>query len=565
MKKLRVAFLLDELTSSMYTNEIIDFVIQKNDIFERPAIITGYKKREKQNLINKINSQFTKGPFVFIKRILISTLYRLIQKIETPAATKKFPNYKKTAEINGIENLKILEVDGTWSKSQLFVEIQESDVDRIAELKLDCIIRCGTGILRGRILTCSKFGVLSFHHGDNRTNRGGPSGFWEVINREPSSGFIIQRLNDELDGGTVLVRGNIMTESFWSLNSAQLLEKSNVFMKILLEKIATNGQLPAPEGIRIHSNQLYRIDTPTILIKYIYSVLFPAAYRKILSKLLSPKIRRWSIAYLHHKNFTRSLWRHTKIKNPKGRFLADPFVFKNGNEVYIFVEDLCYTQNKGRISAIKIDGKSTEFIGVVLEEDFHLSFPFVFEANDQIYMIPESSKNNDIRLYKCIEFPKKWEFEQQLMSNIDAADSMLFYNHGTWFLLTNICSANIGDHQSELHIFYSDDFKTGNWTPIGSGNPVIFDPLKSRNGGFFPHNGRLYRVNQVPGFLHYGQSFSINEIEILTKDHYSEKPVSDITANFVEMGVSTHHFNANETVAVMDYTLEQSLKSAKRR
>ena len=39
-------------------------------------------------------------------------------------------------------------------------------------------------------------------------------------------------------------------------------------------------------------------------------------------------------------------------------------------------------------------------------------------------MIPESSENGDIRLYKSIDFPHKWEFEKQLMVDVDAADTM---------------------------------------------------------------------------------------------------------------------------------------------
>jgi len=44
---------------------------------------------------------------------------------------------------------------------------------------------------------------------------------------------------------------------------------------------------------------------------------------------------------------------------------------------YIFVEDLFFNDNKGRISVIKIDGDNYEFQGEVIEEDFHLSFPFL--------------------------------------------------------------------------------------------------------------------------------------------------------------------------------------------
>ena len=37
-------------------------------------------------------------------------------------------------------------------------------------------------------------GIISFHHGDNDFYRGGPPGFWEIINKETRTGFIIQRL-----------------------------------------------------------------------------------------------------------------------------------------------------------------------------------------------------------------------------------------------------------------------------------------------------------------------------------------------------------------------------------
>ena len=69
------------------------------------------------------------------------------------------------------------------------------------------IIRGGKGILTGKILNLCRLGILSIHHGNNEINRGGPPGFWEVFNKEPSSGFIVQRLTEELDGGDVYVKG----------------------------------------------------------------------------------------------------------------------------------------------------------------------------------------------------------------------------------------------------------------------------------------------------------------------------------------------------------------------
>lgn len=42
----------------------------------------------------------------------------------------------------------------------------------------------GSGLLieKGAILKAgSVYGVLSLHHGDNRYNKGGPVGFWEIV------------------------------------------------------------------------------------------------------------------------------------------------------------------------------------------------------------------------------------------------------------------------------------------------------------------------------------------------------------------------------------------------
>ncbi|HJU72197.1 MAG TPA: hypothetical protein VJ717_00515, partial [Gemmatimonadaceae bacterium] len=54
-------------------------------------------------------------------------------------------------------------------------------VERILDAKLDLALRLGFRILRGRALGIARLGVWSYHHGDNRVNRGGPPGFWEVV------------------------------------------------------------------------------------------------------------------------------------------------------------------------------------------------------------------------------------------------------------------------------------------------------------------------------------------------------------------------------------------------
>ena len=67
-------------------------------------------------------------------------------------------------------------------------------------------------------MTTAKYGVISLHHGDNRFYRGRPPGFWEVLHRNPRTGFIIQILNEELDNGLVLQRGWQLTRRTYTLN-----------------------------------------------------------------------------------------------------------------------------------------------------------------------------------------------------------------------------------------------------------------------------------------------------------------------------------------------------------
>ena len=94
-------------------------------------------------------------------------------------------------------------------------------------------------------------------------------------------------------------------------------------------------------------------------------------------------------------------------------------------------------------------------------------------------MCPETHDSNDIRLYKCTEFPMKWEFDRILIKNVSAADTNIFHHENKWWIMTNIDSSDLGvkldyhEHDSELHIFYADSLDSNNWISHPK-NPVIF-------------------------------------------------------------------------------------------
>ena len=72
----------------------------------------------------------------------------------------------------------------------------------------------------------------------------------------------------------------------------------------------------------------------------------------------------------------------------------------------------------------------------------------------------------------------------------------------------------------------------------------------------------MFRVNQVHGQAHYGKSFDINEITLLSKDNYDEKPLLSINPDFKKNIIATHHFNANNKIAAVDFVRQQRERKA---
>ena len=48
----------------------------------------------------------------------------------------------------------------------------------------------------------------------------------------------------------------------------------------------------------------------------------------------------------------------------------------------------------------------------VLERDHHLSYPFLFEHEGVLYMVPETAQAGTVELYRCTEFPLRWRRER---------------------------------------------------------------------------------------------------------------------------------------------------------
>jgi len=327
-------------------------------------------------------------------------------------------------------------------------------------------------------------------------------------------------------------------------NLCRLYIKSNVFLHQILEKLA-HYPINLKSYPKIpYAYPLYTLPTSIQVLQYIFRTFF-YGLKKIIGRFLKKNFR-WSVAYQFTKDWKNTvLWKSITIKNPPFRFLADPFIANhNGNDV-LFVEDYNYRSSRGKISAYEI--KPTKYIelGVALEEKFHLSFPFLVRVKKDLYMVPESHENKDIRLYKCVDFPLKWKFIRALIKDCSCVDTSVFEFNNKWWMFTNKDSSELGDHGSELHIYYSDSLDSEKWVSHRA-NPVIFDSKRARNGGLIISNETIYRVFQRQGFDMYGASIGISKIIELSEINYEEEVLFDIPPKFMKNinGIHTYSFNS---------------------
>jgi hypothetical protein len=141
------------------------------------------------------------------------------------------------------------------------------------------------------------------------------------------------------------------------------------------------------------------------------------------------------------------------------------------------------------------------------------------------------------------------------MINVSAADSMIFEHNNKWWLFTNIDSAGIGGHDTELSIFYADSPLTNEWIshPL---NPIYTDSRFARNGGFFREHGDIYRVSQIKGFNKYANGIIINRIMKLDEQQFDELEVRQMRNYPGLIDSKIHHLHSNSFETVIDYFQE---------
>jgi len=285
----------------------------------------------------------------------------------------------------------------------------------------------------------------------------------------------------------------------------------------------------------------------------------PKTASQLLTRVLQAIMKRlfwrdqWRIEIFSQKgqNHSTASLAHV-IAPPASDFWADPFLIRIKGRLWLIFEALPFASGKGNISAMELteDGAPMSSPQIVLDEPWHLSYPFLFVEDNHTYMIPDASSSRQLYLYRCGDDPLQWEQLAPLISDQCLADATIIrYESRLWMF------ASHGDRGASmddtLHIYVADQL-TGPWKPH-SMNPVKIDARSSRPAGnmWISESGSLHRVAQDCSTV-YGGDTVCTRIVRLSEDEFEEEIVSGWGREFAQMDVPWHTFNQLGELQVID-------------
>lgn len=209
------------------------------------------------------------------------------------------------------------------------------------------------------------------------------------------------------------------------------------------------------------------------------------------------------------------------VTDVRARFVADPFIMIARRSVwYMFFEVMNDDTRQGDIGlATSHDGLKWTYERIVLDEPFHLSYPYVFEWKNAYYMVPESRQAGAVRLYRADPFPIRWVPVATLLHGDFVDPSVVNYKGKWWLFVAHGKGSNV------LRLYHADTLE-GPYTehpksPIISDNARIARPA----GRIVMFNDRIYRFAQ-DDYLTYGNQVKAFEIIDLTPTRYEEREVT---------------------------------------
>jgi hypothetical protein len=399
---------------------------------------------------------------------------------------------------------------------------------------LDILIRFDTAFLQGPWHRVAKMGVWSLGLGRSPE----VPYFAEVQNQDPVSALTLRHYPKSLDQpkGFYTYAAPTLQGWFFTTNAVEPLQMVGLLLIDRLLEVAANG----------YESVICRFDesNPSGRTNFASADMIARQTARSLSGRLRDIGRslRWvsAIRAINASPFK-------EIPAPAGHGYADPFLVESDGRDYLLLEDVP-PGGRGRLAAMSIapDGTPGE-PEIILEKPYHVSYPFVFRHETDLFLIPETANNKTVQLYRAgRRFPFEWHFERNLFEGAMLVDTTVFHHEGLWYFFTTQV-----DYGMRAYLFYADSID-GAWK-YHPRNPICSDASCSRGAGaLFYRGGRLIRPAQDCS-VRYGYAIVLKEVRKLSPTEYEEAPIERLEPSWWGKGnLGTHTFNANARWEVTD-------------
>lgn len=269
--------------------------------------------------------------------------------------------------------------------------------------------------------------------------------------------------------------------------------------------------------------------------------------KKIFNKLFVGG--NWYVGIRKHSHNSNMIY--DIVEAPDSQWIADPFLYEFEGRHFLFVEQYFEKKHRAGIGVYEIENGISTHNKIIIENDYHMSYPCVFYYKGNHYIIPESSANNTIDLYIADSFPYKWSHMATLLSGEKYVDSTVYIDNERILLLS---------YKSEKHgwklVVFNLNIEECRLTNLCE---KAYLKNTGRPAGFLYHADKLYRPSQDCSNK-YGEGLIINEVDKIEKGNYSEHRSTYISYKDVKSPIDIqriHTLNRDSQYEVVDFFKEK--------
>ena len=297
------------------------------------------------------------------------------------------------------------------------------------------------------------------------------------------------------------------------------------------------------------------------ILRYFLNTYSRIIFRKCYSILsYTKKINeyKWHLAHINSDDYRFNSSELTIHYPNNDEFWADPFLFNHKNIDYVFFENYKYKDKKGIISVGEIIENKIVNVKDIIKCNYHLSYPYIFKYEDNVYMIPETHESKRLEIWISKKFPYQWELYKTVFTGIKMVDSSILKYKNEYWLFTNIEDDFYNDFTTSLCIFKIDSPLLNKIEPHRL-NPVIIGTENSRNAGsiFIDKNGNFIRPSQAYSEDIYGRYINLSKIINLDLNQYKETIIEKIMPNQKDNIKGFHHINKYGNKFVIDVFMKK--------